>query len=68
MKRHQHRRTNEDVTARRRRDKRKERKIKLGTAYRGIIASVVLVEDVNGLPVKREYALHATKGYRCLRP
>lgn len=67
MKRHQHRRLDEPLVARKPRDKRNERKIKPGTAYRGVLASLKVIEIVAGLPVEREYALHATKGYRSLR-
>lgn len=64
--RHRHRRCAEPLIARKPRVPN-ERKIKPATPYRGIIASRVVEEIVAGFAVKREYARHATKGYRALR-
>ena len=49
---------------RQKRDRKKTRKVQLGTERRGILAREV-VDEGNG--VKREYTFHATKGYRCMR-
>ena len=64
--RHRHRRCSEPLIARKPRG-RDERKIKPGTPYRGVIASRSVEEIVDGFAITREYALHATKGYRALR-
>lgn len=66
MKRHEHRRCAQPLIARPPRGK-DECKIKPGTKYRGAIARRVVEEIVDGFAVSREYALHATKGYRALR-
>ena len=66
MKRHLHRRCSQPLIARPPRG-RDERKIKPGTPYRGVIAKRVVEEIVDGFVVSREYARHATKGFRALR-
>ena len=66
MKRHRHRRCPEPLIPRPPRG-RDERKIEPKTPFRGIIAQRVVEEIVEGFAVSREYASHATKGYRALR-
>lgn len=63
--RHQHLRTETPLVMRAPRGDL--RKIKPGTHGRGLIATVAVVEVVNGIFGKWEYALHATKGYRRFR-
>ncbi len=66
MKRHTHLRCAEPLIARAPRG-RNERKIKPGTANRNIIAKRRVVESPGLVFPEREYALHATKGYRAMR-
>ena len=64
--RHRHRRCSQPLIRRPPRG-RDERKIKPKTPFRGVVARRVVEEIVDGFAVSREYALHATKGYRALR-
>jgi hypothetical protein len=64
--RHRHRRCAEPLIARPTRG-RNQRKIKKGEPQRGIIATRIVEETPGSVAPKREYALHATKGYRAMR-
>jgi hypothetical protein len=66
VKRHKHRRSPGGLTARPIRAPH-SRKIKSGTPYRGIIGREVVEERIGVVKFDREYALHATKGYRAIR-